>query len=45
MIPGSLLMIAAMFTDSARDEWILNIAGIALMIVVPLIFAPLHPES
>jgi hypothetical protein len=45
MIPGSMLMIAAMFVDSAANEWLLNIIGIVLMIVVPLLFAPLHPET
>lgn len=45
MIPGSMLMIAAMFVDSAATEWLLNIIGIVLMIVVPLLFAPLHPET
>jgi hypothetical protein len=34
-----------MFVDSAANEWLLNIIGIVLMIVVPMLFAPLHPET
>jgi hypothetical protein len=45
MIPGSVMMIAAMFIDSNSVEWSLNIIGLLLMIVVPLLFAPLHKED
>lgn len=45
MIPGSALMIAALFVDTSAQEWSLNIAGIALMIILPLLFAPLHKED
>jgi hypothetical protein len=39
------MMIAAMFIDSNSVEWSLNIIGLLLMIVVPLLFAPLHKED
>ena len=42
MIPGSVLMIAAMFVDTDSIEWSLNGIGLVLMIIIPLIFAPLH---
>ena len=45
MLPGSILMIAAMFLDSDSVEWSLNIIGVTLMIIIPLIFAPLHKEE
>ena len=45
MIPGSILMIAAMFVGSESLEWSLNIAGVILMIIIPLLFAPLHKEN
>lgn len=45
MFPGSFLMIAAMFVDSDSVEWSLNIIGIVLMIIIPLLFAPLHIEE
>lgn len=45
MIPGSILMIAAMFVDSETKEWSLNIVGVLLMIILPLLFAPLHKED
>jgi hypothetical protein len=41
MIPGSILMVIAMFVESSEIEWSLNIAGIVLMIIIPLLFAPL----
>ena len=44
MIPGSILMIAAMFVSSESMEWSLNIIGVILMIVIPLLYAPLHRE-
>jgi len=45
MLPGSILMIAAMFVDSDSVEWSLNIIGVILMIIIPLLFAPLHKEN
>ena len=45
MLPGSVLMIAAMFVDTDSAEWSLNIIGLILMIIIPLMFAPLHKEE
>lgn len=45
MLPGSVLMIAAMFIDSESAEWSLNIIGVILMIIIPLLFTPLHKEE
>jgi hypothetical protein len=45
MLPGSVLMIAAMFVDTDSAEWSLNIIGLILMIIIPLMFAPLHKED
>jgi len=45
MLPGSILMIAAMFVDSESAEWSLNIIGLVLMIIIPLLFTPLHKEE
>jgi len=45
MIPGSILMVTAMFVDSVAMEWSLNISGLVLMIGVPFLFAPLHKED
>jgi hypothetical protein len=44
MLPGSVLMIAALFVESGAAEWSLNIIGLILMVVVPWLFAPLHME-
>jgi hypothetical protein len=44
MLPGSVLMIAALFVESASLEWSLNVIGIIMMIVIPWLFAPLHTE-
>ena len=44
MLPGTALMIAALLVDSGTNEWLLNVGGIALMIFIPLLFAPLHPQ-
>jgi hypothetical protein len=44
MLPGSVLMVAALFVESDSLEWSLNIIGIVLMIVIPWLFAPLHVE-
>lgn len=45
IFPGSILMIAAMFVDSASVEWSLNIIGVILMIAIPLMFTPLYKEN
>jgi hypothetical protein len=45
MLPGSVLMIAALFVASESLEWSLNIVGFILMVVIPLLFAPLHKET
>jgi len=45
MIPGSILMVAAMFVDTDSVEWSLNIIGFILMIVIPLMFAPLYKKD
>lgn len=45
MLPGSILMIAALFVSPESLEWGLNISGFLLMIAVPLLFAPLHKET
>lgn len=45
MLPGSILMLAALFVDSDSTEWLLNGIGLILMIVIPLIFTPLHLED
>ncbi len=44
MTPGTLLMIAALFVDDSTTEWILNGVGMALIIALPLWFAPLHKD-
>jgi hypothetical protein len=45
MLPGSILMIAAMFVDSDLAEWSLSIFGLILMIVIPFWFTPLHKDD
>jgi len=45
MLPGSVLMIAAMFVASESLEWGLNIAGFILMVVIPFLFTPLRKEN
>jgi len=45
MLPGSVLMIAALFVASESLEWSLNIVGFILMVVIPFIFTPLHKEN
>ncbi len=45
MLPGSILMISAMFVDSDLVEWSLSILGLMLMIIIPFWFAPLHKED
>ena len=45
MLPGSVLMIAALFVASESLEWGLNIVGLILMVVIPFFFTPLHKET
>ena len=45
MLPGSALMIAAMFVGADSVEWSLNIIGFLLVIVIPCLFTPLHRED
>jgi hypothetical protein len=45
MLPGSVLMVAAMFVDTDSDVLSLNFIGLILMIIIPLMFAPLHKED
>jgi len=45
MLPGSILMVAAMFVDSNSVEWSLNIIGLILMIIIPWMFTPLHKDD
>ena len=45
MFPGSILMIAAIFVGSESIEWSLNIIGVILMIIIPLLYAPLIKEE
>ena len=45
MLPGSILMIAALFVDSKTAEWSLNIVGLVLMITLPFLFTPLYIEE
>ena len=45
MLPGSILMIAALFVASESLEWGLNIVGFILMVVIPLLFTPLRKEN
>ena len=44
MVPGSALLIAALFVDSESTEWALNIIGFFLVIAIPFLFTPLHRE-
>ena len=45
MLPGLILMIAALFVGSETTEWSLNIVGLFLMITLPFFFTPLHIEK
>jgi hypothetical protein len=45
MIPGSTLMVAALFVSSEPLEWRLNVVGFLLMVILPLYFTPLHREE
>lgn len=44
MLPGSVLMVAALLVHSQRLEWTLNAAGFLLMVVIPLLFTPLRRQ-
>jgi hypothetical protein len=45
MVPGTLLMIIALFMDEPMWEWTLNGFGLALMIAVPYWYAPLRKDD
>jgi len=45
MLPGSVLMIAALFVASESLEWSLNIVGFILMVAIPFLFTPLRKEN
>ena len=45
MVPGSVLLIAALFVDAESTEWALNIIGFFLVIAIPFLFTPLHRED
>jgi len=44
MLPGTALMIAALFVESDSVEWSLNSIGVVLMVAIPWLFTPLHTE-
>jgi hypothetical protein len=44
MLPGSILMTAALLVNSRPLEWSLNTVGFLLMIVIPLLFTPLRKQ-
>ncbi len=45
MIPGTILMIVALFMDVSSVEWTLNIVGFILILLVPLFYTPLFKEE
>jgi len=45
MLPGSVVMIAALFVTTESLQWCLNIVGFILMLVIPFLFTPLHKED
>lgn len=45
MLPGTLLMLLAFFVDNESVEGWLNGIGLALMIVIPFLLAPLYKEA
>lgn len=45
MLPGTVLMVAALLVNSQRLEWTLNSIGFLLMIVIPLVFTPLRKQQ
>ena len=44
MLPGTALMVAALFVDSDLVEWSLSLLGLLMMIILPFWFTPLHRE-
>ena len=44
MLPGTALMVAALFVDSGLVEWSLSLLGLLMMIILPFWFTPLHRE-
>lgn len=45
IIPGSILMIVALFMKVSAVEWTLNIVGFILLLLVPLFYTPLFKEE
>jgi len=45
MLPGSILMLAAMFISSELVAPALNMFALIMIIMIPLWFAPLHKEE
>lgn len=45
MLPGSILMLAAMFISSELVALALNMFALIMIIMIPLWFAPLHKEE
>lgn len=45
MLPGSILMLAAMFISSELVALALNIFALIMIIIIPLWFAPLHKQE
>lgn len=45
MIPGTVLLIAALFVESSAMEWTLNIVGFILVVAIPFLFSPLQKEE
>jgi len=45
MIPGTILMIVALFMDVSSVEWTLNSVGFILLLLVPLFYTPLFKEE
>lgn len=45
MLPGSILMLAAMFISSELVALALNIFALIMIIIIPLWFAPLYKEE
>jgi hypothetical protein len=44
MVPGSVLMVAALLVNSRQLEWTLNGLGFLLMVVIPLLLTPLRKQ-
>ena len=45
MIPGSILMIAALFVESESLEFNLNVVGFLLMLAIPFLFLKMQKEE